>query len=265
MAYIHPTAIVHPKAKIAETAEIGPYCTIGENVEIENGVKLISHVCVDGYTKIGENTKIFPFAVIGCESQDMKYKGGEARITIGKNNTIREHATIHPGHTGEAKETRIGDNCLLMVATHVAHDCILGNNVIMANNATLAGHVEVGDFAIIGGLSAVHQFVRIGQHSIIGGMSGIEKDIIPYGNAKGERACLSGLNLIGLKRRNFDRETINNLREAFRIVFLDEEESLDKRIEEVEKKFGSCDNIMEIINFIKGDKSKAICFPKRQG
>jgi UDP-N-acetylglucosamine acyltransferase len=262
MAIIHQTAIVHPKAKLASTVEIGPYCTIGENVELLDGVKLISHVCIDGVTTIGDNTKIFPFAAIGLDPQDLKYKGEKSRLVIGQNVKIREYVTIHPGTSGDKMETRIGDNCLLMVGSHVAHDCIVGNNVILANNATLAGHVEVGDFAIIGGLSAVHQFVRIGQHAIIGGMSGIDQDIIPYGSATGDRANLSGLNLVGLKRRNFDRETIHNLREAYRILFLDDQETFDKRIEEVETKFQSNQYILEVLAFLKQDTSRAVCFPK---
>lgn len=262
MAIIHQTAIVHPKAKIADSVEIGPYCTIGENVELADGVKIISHICIDGVTTIGENTKIFPFAAIGLDPQDLKYKGEKSRLVIGKNNRIREYVTIHPGTAGDRMETKIGDNCLFMVSSHVAHDCIIGNNVILANNATLAGHVEIGEFAIIGGLSAVHQFVRIGHHAIVGGMSGIDQDVIPYGSAMGDRANLAGLNLIGLKRRNFDRETINNLREAYRIIFLDDQETLDKRIEEVENKFNSNQYIMEVVAFLKQDTSRAVCFPK---
>lgn len=262
MAIIHQTAIVHPKAKIASTVEIGPYCTIGENVELSDGVKLISHVCMDGLTTVGEGTEIFPFAAIGLVTQDLKYKGEKSRLIIGKNNKIREYVTMHPGTATGRMETVVGDNCLFMISSHVAHDCIVGNNVLMANHATLAGHVEVGDFAIIGGLSAVRQFVRIGQHAIIGGMSGIDQDVIPYGNAYGERANLEGLNLVGLKRRNFDRETINSLREAYRIIFLDEQETFDKRIEEVENKFKGNQYITEVLAFLKQDTSRSVCFPK---
>jgi len=262
MTYIHQSSIVHPKAKIGENVEIGPFCTVGENVEIADGVKLFSHVCLDGITSIGEGTKIYPFAAIGLEPQDLKYDGEKSKLIIGKNNRIREYVTIHPGTSGDKMETRVGDNCLIMVSAHIAHDCVVGNNVILANNATLAGHVHVGDFAIIGGLSAVHQFVRIGSHAIIGGMSGIEQDIIPYGSAIGERASLAGLNLVGLKRRNFDKDTINTLRDAYKILFLNDDEVIDKRIAEVEKKFHNQPYIMEVVNFMKAETSRAISFPK---
>ncbi len=262
MTQIHPTAIVHPTAKIADNVVIGPYCIIGEDVTIEPNVKLISHVCIDGITQIGENTRIFPFASIGHEPQDLKYSGEKSRVVIGKNNTIREYVTIQPGTSGDKMETRIGENCLFMVSSHVAHDCIIGNNVIMANCATLGGHVNVGDFAIIGGLSAVHQFVRIGSHAIVGGMSGVAADVIPYGNAMGERANLAGLNIVGLKRRNFDREVIHDLRKVFTILFIEDYDTFDKRIESVEKEYADNQTVMEILDFVKNSSSRAICLPK---
>jgi len=262
MSNIHPTAIIHPNATIGKNVSIGAYCVIGENVKLADNIKLYSHVCVDGDTSIGENSTIFPFAAIGLPPQDLKYAGEKSKVIIGKNNKIREYVTIHPGTQGDKMVTKIGDNCLLMVSVHVAHDCVVGNNVILANNATLAGHVVVGDFAIIGGLSAIHQFTRIGDHAIVGGMSGIESDIIPYGSAMGERASLAGLNLVGLKRRNFDRETINDLREAYKILFLDDNDTLDKRIQNVETKFKGNKQVEEILNFIKNNQTRAICFPK---
>lgn len=262
MSNIHTTAIIHPKAQIGKNVEIGAFCVIGEHVKLADGVKLYSHICIEGDTSIGENTIIFPFAAIGLPPQDLKYSGEHSKVIIGKNNKIREYVTIHPGTAGDKMQTIIGDNCLLMVSVHVAHDCVVGNNVILANNATLAGHVVVGDFAIIGGLSAIHQFTRIGEHAIVGGMSGIESDVIPYGSAMGERASLAGLNLVGLKRRNFDRETINSLREAYKILFLDDNDTLDKRIEDVESKFKGNKQVEEILDFIKNNQSRAICFPK---
>ena len=198
---IHPTAIIEKSVKIGKNVRIGPYCVLTEQVELDDGVELISHVTLAGRTKIGKETKIYPFSSIGHPTQDLKYKGEPSTLTIGAHNIIREYVTIQAGTAGGIMKTEVGDHCLLMASTHVAHDCILGNRVIMANNATLAGHVIIEDHVIIGGLSAIHQFVRIGAHAIIGGMSAVEHDVIPYGAVKGERANLYGLNLIGLKRR----------------------------------------------------------------
>lgn len=262
MTKIHQTAIVDPKAKIASDVEIGPYCIVGPNVELNAGVKLLSHVCIDGITVIGEGTKIYPFASI-MEPQDKKYRGEASRILIGKNNTIREYVTIQHGTSGDRMETVVGDNNLFMVSSHVAHDCVVGNNVIMANNATLAGHVTVGDFAIIGGLAAVHQFVRIGAHSIIGGVTAVVSDVIPYGNVAGERGTLIGLNLVGLKRRNFDRETIISLRNAYQMIFESDETSIDNRIEAVKQQYNDNKVVMEVVDFLKTDTARSICIPKR--
>ncbi|MDB2414776.1 acyl-ACP--UDP-N-acetylglucosamine O-acyltransferase [Rickettsiales bacterium] len=258
---IHQTAIIDSHAKIGNNVSIGAYCVIGPNVTLKDGVKLHSHVVIEGNTEVGENTEIFPFASIGHAPQDLKYKGEQSSLIIGKNNKIREHVTMNPGTEGDALETRIGDNCLFMIGAHVAHDCIVGNNVIMANNATIAGHVHVGDFAIIGGLSAVHQFVRIGQHAMIGGMSGIESDVIPYGQANGERATLSGLNLVGLKRRNFNRNDIHTIRNAYRLLFSDEG-TLQERLEDVTDMFKQSTVVNEIIEFITQNNSRALCQPK---
>ena len=198
MTNIHPTAVVDPKAEIASTALIGPYCVVGPDVRLGESVELLSHVAVAGRTTIGDGTRIFPFASIGHRPQDLKYRGEPSTLDIGKNNQIREHVTMNPGTEGGGMVTRVGNDCLFMASAHVAHDCILGDNVIMANNATLAGHVTVGEFAFLGGLSAVHQFVRIGKHAMIGGMSGVEGDVIPFGTVIGNRAHLNGLNIVGL-------------------------------------------------------------------
>lgn len=259
---IHPTAIIYKGAKIAPSAEIGAYCVIGSNVEIKEGVVLKSHVCVDGYTVIDEGTKVFPFASLGLAPQDLKYRGEKSTVYIGKNNTIREYVTIHPGTEQGGMKTEVGDNCLLMIGVHVAHDCKIGNNVIMANNVTLAGHVSVADFAIIGGMSAVHQFVRIGAHSIIGGGGIVVEDVIPFGNVVGERAGLAGLNIVGMKRRNFDRETIKQLQTVFKRLFVDGDNTFESRVADVEKKYGSNDKVQEIVNFLKSDSSRSICMPK---
>lgn len=262
MSNIHSTAIIEDGAQIAEDVVIGPFCHVGSNVKLEKGVILKSHVVVDGNTTIGEGTKVFPFASLGTDPQDLKFHGEETTLTIGKNNTIREHVTMNPGTENGGSKTVVGDNCLFMIGSHIAHDCVIGNNVVLANNATLAGHVTVGDFVVIGGLSAVHQFVRIGHHAMVGGMSGIENDIVPYSSAMGERASLAGLNLIGLKRRNFSRDDIHTLRSAYRMLFSDEG-TLEERVEDVVEQFGNNKTVMEIIEFMKADSSRALCQPKK--
>ena len=204
---IHETAIVNRNAEIHPSVIIGPYSVVGPNVVLQEGCHLEPHVIIGGNTKLGPNNHVFSFASIGLQPQDLKYKGEESSLEIGAENVIREHVTMNPGTEGGGMVTKVGDRCLFMVGAHVAHDCHVGNNVILANNATCAGHVEVGDFAILGGLSAIHQFVRIGKHAMIGGMSGVENDVIPYGSAMGNRAHLSGLNVVGLKRRNFSRSS----------------------------------------------------------
>ena len=258
---IHTTAVIEDGAKIHASAYIGPYCVVGAHVEIGANVRLESHVAVSGYTTIGEGTQIFPFASIGHVPQDLKFHGEKSKLIIGKNNKIREHVTMNPGTESGGMLTKVGDNCLFMMGAHVAHDCIVGNNVILANNATLAGHVEVGDNVIIGGLSAIHQFVRIGKHAVVGGMSGIESDVIPYGNAYGERASLKGLNLVGLKRHGFDKDAINGLRNAFKQIF-DNSGNFSDRVDSTAKEFSSILPVQEIISFIKADSSRSLCQPK---
>jgi UDP-N-acetylglucosamine acyltransferase len=261
MSEIHATAIIESDATIGEDVSVGPYCIVGANVELGAGVKLHSHVVVDGRTKIGDETQIFPFASIGLRPQDLKYQGEESALIIGKRNSIREYVTMNPGTQDGGMKTLVGDDCLFMASTHVAHDCVIGNNVILANNATLAGHVEVGDFAIIGGLAAVHQFARIGRHAIIGGMSGVENNVIPYGSVVGDRARLAGLNIIGLKRREFSKDEIANLRTAYRMLFA-EEGTLAERIEDVAAMFADHAAVMEIISFMKADTTRGLTQPR---
>jgi UDP-N-acetylglucosamine acyltransferase len=261
MAKIHPTAIVEPGARLAEDVVIGAYCVIGEQVSLAAGVSLKSHVVIDGRTTIGERTRIFPFASIGHETQDLKYKGEPSTLEIGHDNTIREHVTINPGTEGGGMVTRVGNHCLLMVGAHVAHDCQIGDHVILVNNATLGGHVIVEDHAILGGLSAVHQFVRIGRHAMIGGMSGVERDVIPYGQVIGDRARLNGLNIIGMQRRGFSREDIQGLRNAYQFLFSADGTFLD-RVNETAERFAGIAPVDEIIAFIRADSSRAICQPK---
>ena len=261
MTEIHPTAIVEPGAQLGENVEIGPFCLVGGAAELGDGVRLVSHAIVTGRTRIGANTDIYPFACIGHRPQDLKYKGEASRLEIGCNNVIRESVTMNPGTEGGGMLTRVGNNCLFMVGAHVAHDCSIGNHVIMANNATLAGHVLVADHAIIGGLAAVHQFCRIGRHAIVGGMSGVEHNVIPYGSVLGNRAQLSGLNIIGMKRRGVSREDIHTLRTAYRLLFA-EEGTMAERLDDVDEMYGDNPMVMEIVAFIRDDSPRAICQPK---
>jgi UDP-N-acetylglucosamine acyltransferase len=261
MPEIHPTAIVAPGARLADDIIIGPYCVVGEHVALSAGVRLKSHVVVEGRTTIGERTRIFPFAAIGHEPQDLKYDGEPSSLEIGSDNTIREHVTMNPGTAGGGMVTRVGSHCLFMVGAHVAHDCQIGDHVILVNNATLAGHVIMEDYAILGGLSAVHQFVRVGRHAMIGGMSGVERDVIPYGQVMGDRARLNGLNIIGLQRRGFSRDDIQALRNAYNCLFGDVG-TFSERVDEMVRRFGGIGPVDDLIAFIRADSSRAICQPK---
>ena len=257
---IHPTAIVEPGANIDDGVIIGPYCIVGADVSLGEGVELVSHIVITGRTEIGPRSRAFPFASIGHRPQDLKYRGEPSRLEIGADTVMREHVTVNPGTEGGGMLTRIGDRCLLMVGVHVAHDCLIGDGVIMANNATLGGHVSIDDFAVLGGMSAVHQFVRIGRHAMIGGMSGVENDVIPYGSVMGNRAYLSGLNIVGLKRRNFSRDVIHDLRKAYRLLFA-EEGTMAERLDDVAEEFSGVDPVMDIVEFIRSDSTRAICQP----
>lgn len=260
MTNIHPTALIADNAEIGKDVKIGPYSIVGSDVKLGDGVELLSHVVVEGITTVGSNTKIFPFASIGHQPQDLKYGGEPSRLEVGCNNVIREHVTMNPGTEGGGMLTSVGNNCLFMMGAHVAHDCRIKDNVILVNNATLGGHVEIDEWAIIGGLSAIHQFVRIGRHAMIGGMSGIENDVIPYGSVIGNRARLQGLNVVGLKRRDFDRETIHALRNAYRLLFAPEG-TMAERLEDVAEMMSDIEPVMEIVDFIRADSSRSICQP----
>ena len=259
MVAIHASSVIHPNAKLGNGVHIGPFCVVGEHVTLGDGVTLHSHVVVEGRTSVGENTQIFPFASIGHAPQDLKFKGEPSTLEIGKHTMIREHVTMNPGTEGGGMLTRVGDHCLFMMGAHVAHDCLLGHHVIMANNATLAGHIEVGDHAFIGGLAAVHQFVRIGAHAMIGGMSGVEADVIPFGLVMGERAGLAGLNLVGLKRRHFDRDTIHAMRNAYRDIFEGTEGTLQQRAQVARTDYAAHEEISKLIDFILTDSKRSIC------
>ncbi len=260
MPEVHASAVVADGAILADSVTVGPFCMVGPNVRLDDDVCLVSHVVVAGQTRIGPGTRVYPFSSIGSPPQDLKYRGEVSRLEIGANTTIREHVTINPGTEGGGMVTRIGDRCLLMVGAHVAHDCIIGDHVILVNNATLGGHVIIEDWAIIGGLSAAHQFTRIGRHAMVGGMSGVEADVIPFGSVAGNRAKLQGLNIVGLKRRNFSRETIHALRNAYRLLFA-REGTMAERLDDVAKMFAGEEAVMEIVRFIRKDSTRALCQP----
>lgn len=216
---IHPTAVIHTKAQLDSTVEVGPFSVIGEHVRIGKGTRVGAHVVIDGWTDIGEECLFFPFASIGTAPQDLKYKGEETRLKIGNQNTIREYVTLNRGTQQGRGETTIGDRNFFMAYVHVAHDCLIGNNVIMANAATLAGHITVGDRAFLGGLSGVHQFVSIGSYAMIGGCSAVAQDVPPFVSIAGNRAKLYGLNLVGLERNGFSKERIEALKGAYKLFF----------------------------------------------
>jgi UDP-N-acetylglucosamine acyltransferase len=260
---IHATAIIEDGAAIGDNVIIGPYCWVGGEVSLGDGVRLVSHAVVVGRTAVGPNTHVYPFASIGHQPQDLKYKGEPSRLEIGANNIIREHVTINPGTEGGGMVTMVGNNCLFMVGAHVAHDSDIGNHVIFANNATVGGHVTIEDYAILGGLSAVHQFVRVGRHAMVGGMSGVEQDVIPYGSVIGNRARLAGLNIVGLRRRGFSRSEIASLRKAYRLLFA-EEGSLAERLNDVSEMYKENQAVMDIVEFIRGESSRAICQPRTE-
>jgi len=256
---IHKTSLIDKNAQISESVKIGPYSIIGPNVVIEKNVEIYSHVNIDGNTKIGEGTKIFPFACIGTDPQDLKFKGEKNSLIIGKNNTIREYVTINPGTEGGGSNTNIGDNCLFMISSHVAHDCKIGNNVIIANNVPLGGHVTIEDSVIIGGNSAVQQFTRIGRLAMVGGMTGVLKDVIPFGLSFGNRNYLKGLNLIGLRRGKYDNKQIIELNEAYKKIF--SSDNLHENLNKINGEFKDNKLVQEVTQFISKDKKRPICTP----
>ena len=260
MTNIHNTSIIDSKAIVSETAQVGPFCIIGPNVTIGDNVSLISNISITGNTYIGDNTKIYPFATLGQDPQHSNYKGESSTLRVGKNNIIRESVTMHPGTKNGNMETIIGNNCLFMVGSHIAHDCMISDNVILTNSVALGGHVIVEEYAIIGGLAGIHQYVRIGKHSMVGGCSAVENDVIPYGSVKGNRAKLAGLNLIGLRRRGFSRDEIRSLRTAYGLIFT-QGGKISEKITEVSDLFNSHDGVMDIISFMKVESSRGICQP----
>ncbi len=254
---IHPTAIVHKKAEIGPDVEIGPYTTIGEHVKIGRGTKIMSHVVIDGWTEIGENNRFFPFSSIGLEPQDLKFSGERSYLKIGSHNVIREYNTIHRGTAAENSLTAIGDHNFFMAYVHVAHDCAVGNRIILANAATLAGCITVGDDAVLGGLVGVHQFVRIGAFAMIGGCSAVAQDVPPYVSVAGNHAKLYGLNLVGLKRHGFSKEQIQTLKRVYKHLFrsgLTQKEA----VQAAREKWPDVPEVDHFLSFIEQSK-RGIC------
>jgi UDP-N-acetylglucosamine acyltransferase len=261
MTAIHPTAIVHDGARLGAGVEIGPYSIVGPDVVLGEGVRLLSHVCIEGATELGAECVVHAFARLGGDPQHLGHKGEKTRLIVGMKNVIREGVTFNTGTASGNGVTVIGDNGLFMAGSHVAHDCVVGDNVVFANNGTIGGHVTVGDFVFLGGLAAVHQFSRIGRYAFIGGVSAVTKDVIPFGSVWGVHAHLEGLNLVGLKRRGFTREEINDLRSAYRLLFA-EEGTFQERLDDVARVFAGAERVMEIVTFIRSEASRPLCLPR---
>ena len=259
---IHNSSVIDKEAKIGKNVKVGPFCYVGPKVHISDDVELISNVHIEGNTKIGKGTKIFPFASIGTQPQDLKYKGESNSLEIGENNTIREYVTINPGTEKGGRKTVVGNNCLLMISSHIAHDCNIGNDVIIANNVPLGGHVTIEDSVVIGGNSAVQQFTRIGRLAMVGGMTGVLKDVIPFGLSLGNRNYLRGINLIGLKRKKYNNKKIMELDAAFKKIF--SSKNLHENLSKINGEYKGNDLVKEVINFISKDKKRPICTPQSE-
>ena len=256
---IHKTAIIDPKAKIGTNVSIGAYTVIGPNVVIEEDSIIQSHVSIMGHTMIGKKNKIYSFASIGNDPQDLKFNGEQTKLEIGDNNKIREYVTINPGTDGGGGLTKVGNNCLFMVSSHIAHDCLVEDNVILANNVPLGGHAHIESNVIIGGNSAVQQFTRVGKSAMIGGMCGVVRDVIPFGIAHGNRSVLQGLNLIGLRRMSIPNKEIMTLNNAYKEIFKDE--NLTRNLINLDKNFKKNELVLEVVNFLEKDKKRPICTP----
>ena len=256
---IHKTAIIDTKAKISSHVNIGPYTVIGPNVEIDDNVVIQSHVNITGHTVIGKNNNIYPFASIGNDPQDMKYKGEKTELIIGDNNTIREYSTINPGTIQGGGVTKVGNNNLIMISAHIAHDCIIGNNIVIANSAAIAGHAQIDDYVVIGGNCGVQQYARIGKMAMIGGMTGVSRDVIPYGLSTGNRNYLNGINVVGLRRSNVPNKDIIGLTEAYKDIF--KTENLNENLSRLNGNFKQNLLVNEVLEFINKDKKRPICTP----
>ncbi|BDA84704.1 acyl-[acyl-carrier-protein]--UDP-N-acetylglucosamine O-acyltransferase [Aureimonas sp. SA4125] len=258
---IHPSSIIEDGAVIGEGAEIGPFCHLGSRVTLGPGAKLVSHVVIAGNTTIGANVHIYPFASLGHAPQHLKYRGEDTRLVIGDNCLVRESVTMNPGTVQGRSETTIGNDCSFFTGAHVAHDCQLGANVTLINNVMLAGHCVIGDHATIAGGSGIHQFTRIGHHAYIGGLAAVEGDVIPFGMVLGNRAYLSGLNVIGMKRAGFNREAVRNVRKAYRMLFSDDL-TFRENMDEVQSEYPDDPLVQDLLGFIRSGGDRAICFPR---
>ena len=256
----HPTAIIEDGASIGEGARIGPFCYVGPGVVIGRDVELKSHVVIAGDTALGDGCRVFPFASLGHEPQDLKYRGEPVSLRIGNRCTFREGVTVNPGTAGGASQTTIGDDCTLLANAHVAHDCVLGDRVVFSNNVMLAGHCTVGDDVIFGGGAAAHQFCRIGRNAFVGGLAGVEGDVIPFGMALGNRAYLGGLNLVGMKRAGMDRASIHAVRAAYRDLFAGDQPVAEKAAELRERNSDAA--VRDILDFVVAGRGRALCTPR---
>lgn len=261
-ADVHPSSVVASGARLGAGVKIGPFCVVGEHAELADDVELVSHVSLAGRTTIGARTKIYPFAALGHPPQDLKYRGEESTLAIGADCIIREGVTANPGTAGGGMRTSIGDRCVMLAQAHVGHDSFIGKDVILSNNVMIAGHVRIDDFAILSGGVAVHQFARVGAHAFIGGVTGLEGDLVPFGLAFGNRAHLAGLNLVGLRRRSFSRETIANLQAAYRLIF-EGDAPLAARIDETERTLGDDPNVAQLVAFLRESGDRPLCRPRR--
>jgi len=260
-SFVHPSAIVEAGARLGAGVRIGPFCHIGSAAALGDGVELISHVSIAGATTIGARSRVFPFASVGQEPQDLKYRGEPVRLTIGEDCLIREGVTMNPGTAGGGGETIVGARCVFLANSHVGHDCRIGESVLLSNNVMLGGHCQIGDFANLGGGSAAHQFVRIGAHAFVGGLAGVENDIIPFGIALGNRASLAGLNFVGLKRRGFSHSAIHALRRAYKMLFAPTG-TLTERAEDVAAAFPEEEAVQQMVAFLRAGGNRAICTPR---
>ena len=257
---IHKSSLIDSKAKISNNVKIGPFCYVGPNVILDDNVELVSNVHIEGNTRVGKGTRIFPFASIGTQPQDLKFKGEKNSLEIGENNLIREYVTINPGTEGGGSKTTIGNNCLFMISSHIAHDCKVGNEVVIANNVPLGGHVTIEDSVVIGGNSAVQQFTRIGRLAMIGGMTGVLKDVIPFGLSIGNRNSLEGLNLIGLRRKKYENQKIMGLSKAYKEIFASK--NLHENLSKINGEHKGNELVNEVVAFIGKDKKRPICSPQ---
>ena len=258
---IHPSAHVDSKAQLGDGVEIGPLCVVGPQVKLGDNVKLISQVNIAGDTEIGPDCKLYPFVALGHPPQDFKHQDGPVSLKIGARTILRELVNIHPGSDNGRLQTTVGDDCYFMVGSHLAHEGRCGNNVVISNGVQIGGCVTIGDHVVLGGLSAVHQFTRIGAHAFVGGMATVTTDVIPYGSVVGNTAYLTGLNVIGLKRRGFDRRVIRDLRSAYRLLFA-QEGTFKERLEDTARLYADNELVMDVVGFIKTQDKRSICMPK---